>query len=228
KSRLDKIKANILRSVDTYIQSLDISLSKYQNRKQESTGRLSTIPAKEKQVKSIERQHEIKEELYLFLLQKREEAGLRYATTSPTIKVVDYAYSKNSAVYPQTDIIYLGALVAGLIIPFVILYISFLFNTKVESKEAVERMLLNNIPILAEIPKIAKNANKLIVENDRSILAESFRILRTNLKFFGSNKTERKRGEIIFVTSSIKGEGKTFTSVNLANTLASTGKKTLL
>lgn len=227
-TKLSKIKQNILKSVNGYISNLKISLQNFQEREGESSGKLSKIPEKEKEVRSIIRQREIKEKLYLFLLQKREEAALQYATTSPTIKVVDFAYTNPSPVAPKKRIIYLAALIFGFLVPFGILYLRFLFDTKISEKEQVKR-ILGDTPIFSEIPELTKNAPKLIVKNDRSVLAEAFRILRTNLSFFKSKELqESERGEIVFVTSTIKGEGKTFAALNMANTLASTGKKTLV
>lgn len=225
--KLDKIKQNILKSINGYINGIEISLKSFQSREGASNSQLNTIPEKEKKIRSIRRQQEIKEKLYLFLLQKREEAALQYATTSPTIKVVDFAYTNPIPVAPKKKIIYLAALILGILFPFGILYLRFMFDTKIDNKDHLEH-LLEDVPILSEIPELAKNTHKIITHNDRSVLAEAFRILRTNLSFFKSKKIKKERGEVIFVTSSTKGEGKTFVAMNMAHTLASTGKKTIM
>src|SRR5690606_20281096 len=147
-----------------------------------SSSRLGELPEQEKQMRIIERQQEIKEKLFLFLLQKREEANLSYAITSPTIKVVDYAYTNPEAVSPKGRIILLAALILGLLIPFGFLYLRFLLNTKIENKEQVQKVL-RDIPIVAEIPQLEKNTADVIQPNDRTVLAEAFRILRTNLSY---------------------------------------------
>jgi capsular exopolysaccharide synthesis family protein len=126
---------------------------------------------------------------------------------------------------PKRSIIYLAALLIGLLIPFGIVYILFLLDTKIHGKLDFDR-LSPNIPVVAEIPFIDEE-NRIITKNDRSVLAESFRILRTNINYLIPLK---KEGEcpIIFTSSSIKGEGKTFVSLNLALTLSSLEKKVLL
>jgi len=176
-------------------------------------------------LRSIERQQTIKESLYLFLLQKREEASVAKAITSPSIKVVDYAMTNYIPIAPKRSIIYLAALLIGLLIPFGIVYTLFLLDTKIHSRLDFDR-LSPNIPIVAEIPFIIED-QRIITKNDRSVLAESFRILRTNINYLVPLK---KEGEcpVIYTCSSIKGEGKTFVSLNLALTLSSLDKKVLL
>ncbi len=226
-SKLDQLKGNILQSVNGYISNLSLSLENFEKREALSSGNLHKIPQKEKAVRAIMRQQEIKEKLYLFLLQKREEAALQYATTSPSIKVVDYAYSNPIPVSPKKKLIYLAALILGALIPFGILYIKFLLDTKIGTREDIERVLPNT-PVLAEVPELDKNANKLIKKNDLSVLAEAFRILRTNLGYFKAKSDQAHQSQVIFVTSTIKGEGKTFTALNTAHALAATGKKVLM
>jgi len=222
--KLDRLEENIMSSVNAYIRSLSISLKSLTQREQVSSGKLGGLPAKEKKLRDIRRQQEIKERLYLFLLQRREEAALSYAITSPVIKVVDWAYTQPGPVAPNRQVILLGGLIMGLILPFGILYVRFLLDTKIHSKSQIQRKL-PQIAVVGEIPSLDKKDELLIKENDRSVLAEAFRILRTNLNFFTHQK---EKGKIIFVTSTTKGEGKTFVAVNLANSIASTRKKALL
>lgn len=222
---LEQLQSNISRSINAYIQTLQTGLSNIQTRENVSSGKLKDLPKKEKQLRAIRRQQEIKERLYLFLLQRREEAALSYAITAPTVKIVDYAYTNQQPVAPKKRIVLLAALVLGLLIPFGIVYLIFLLDTKVHAKDDLQR-ILHNIPVVGEIPQLSQDSHKLIKPNDRSVLAEAFRILRTNLKFL-----DAKAGisaKVVFVTSTTKGEGKTFVSTNLANILASTNKKVLL
>ena len=159
------------------------------------------------------------------MLQKREEASVAKAITTPSLKVVDYAMTNHVPIAPKRGIIYFIALFIGLIIPFGIVYVIFLLDTKIHSKLDLER-LSPNIPVVAEIPFIVEE-NRIITKNDRSVLAESFRILRTNINYLFPLK---KAGEcpVVYTCSSIKGEGKTFVSLNLALTFASMDKKVLL
>ncbi len=225
--RMETIKQNIFSSINSYLKSLKISLKNFKDREAISSSNLNAIPKTEKGLRVIRRQQGIKEKLFLFLLQKREEAALTYAITSPTVKIVDFAYTEPNPIAPQGKIIFLAAMVLGLLIPFGILYVLFLLNTKIEDRAQVKR-LIGDIPILAEIPELEKGSLHVIRPNDRSVLAESFRVLRTNINYFKPINKAEGEGQVIFVTSTAKGEGKTFTSVNLAITIATASKRVLL
>jgi tyrosine-protein kinase Etk/Wzc len=223
--KIVELKQNVLSSIRVLQKQLAVAIKNVKSLKQENSSTFSSIPAKEKILRSIERQQSIKETLYLFLLQKREEAAVSKAVTSPSIKVVDYAMTNYIPIAPKRSIIYLAALLVGLLIPFGIVYVLFLTDTKIHSKLDFER-LSPTIPVVAEIPFIDEDS-RMITKNDRSVLAEAFRILRTNINYLIPIK---KEGEcpVIYTSSSIKGEGKTFVSLNLALTLASMDKKVLL
>jgi tyrosine-protein kinase Etk/Wzc len=222
---IKELQQNILASVAAYQKQLAVTLTKYNSLKSQNRSLYSTIPAKEKILRSIERQQKIKETLFLLLLQKREEASINKAITAPSIKVVDFAMTNNSPVAPKRQSIFMTAFVLGLLLPFAILYLYFFFDNKIHSKQDVEKAV-PTIPVIAEIPNI-RSDQMYVTDNDRSILAESFRILRTNINYVLPFKPAGE-GQIVYVTSTIKGEGKTFTSVNLALILASMQKKVLL
>ncbi len=227
-SQLDQMRSNILSSLKNSSNSLKIAMNDINNQESILNSKISQVPAKEKIYRGIERQQTIKEQLYLFLLQQREEASITLAATSPKAKIVDSAYSSKMPVSPQTSLVYLGALLAGLLVPFMGIYGVNLLNTKVASRRDVERHLPTT-PIVGEIPKIKRGESELIQHNDRSIMAEAYRILRTNLQYlFISKLEESNAGKTLIVTSTIKGEGKTFVAFNLALTLALTGKKVVL
>ena len=223
--KIVELKENILFSIRVLQKQLAVTIKNVNSLKQENSNTFSNIPTEEKILRSIERQQTIKESLYLFLLQKREEASVAKAITSPSIKVVDYAMTNYTPIAPKRSIIYLAALLIGLLIPFGIVYTLFLLDTKIHSRLDFDR-LSPNIPVVAEIPFIIED-QRIITKNDRSVLAESFRILRTNINYLVPIK---KEGEcpVIYTCSSIKGEGKTFVSLNLALTLSSLDKKVLL
>jgi tyrosine-protein kinase Etk/Wzc len=223
--KIVELRQNILYSIRILQKQLSVSISNIKSLNQDNANVFSSIPGKEKILRSIERQQNIKETLYLFLLQRREEASVTKAITTPSIKVVDYAITNFIPIAPKRSIIYLAALLIGLLIPFAIVYVLFLLDTKIHGKHDFE-LLAPDIPIVAEIPFIDED-HRIISNNDRSSLAESFRILRTNINYLMPIK---KEGEcpVIFTTSSIKGEGKTFVSLNLGLTLASLNKKVLL
>lgn len=226
---ISQLRNNILNTINNYIQSLEISLREVKRREREFDTNISKLPEQEKEIRNIKRQQAVKEKLYLFLLQKREEAALSYAITAPIIKVVDYAYTQPSPVSPKSQIILLSSLVIGLVVPFGVLYIMFLFDTKIKTKDQV-RAFLPNMPIVAEVPQHKEKENKIILPSDRSSVAESFRIMRTNLNFMSvqSEQESKSNSEVVFVTSTTKGEGKTFVAINLASSLVAANKKTLL
>jgi tyrosine-protein kinase Etk/Wzc len=223
--KIVELKQNILSSIRVLQKQLTVSIQNVKSLKQENSSTFSSIPIKEKILRSIERQQTIKETLYLYLLQKREEASVAKAITTPSIKVVDYAMTNYKPISPKRSLIYLAALLVGIIIPFGIVYVKFLLDTKIHSKLDFDR-LSPDIPVVAEIPFINED-HRIISKNDRSILAESFRILRTNINYLIPQNLNGKC-PIIYTSSSIKGEGKTFVSLNLALTLASMDKKVLL
>ena len=227
-NQIEQMRSSILGSLKNTSHGLKVAMKDIDFQESAINSKIAQVPAKEKIFRGIERQQTIKEQLYLFLLQQREEASISLAATSPKAKVVDNAYSSKSPVSPQSPLIYLGSILAGLLAPFLVIYGSQLLNTRVSSRRDVERHL-HKTPILGEIPRLRRGETELIKHNDHSILAESFRILRTNLQYLFINKLEgSEKCKTIFVTSSIKGEGKTFVAFNLALTLAQTGKKVVL
>ena len=223
-SKLSDLKSNINRSLKTYNKQLTLSLKKITTRNQKFRSQVAEIPRKEKLMRAINRQQNIKESLYLLLLQKREEAAINFAITEPSVKVVEYALSGSSPISPKRNIVYFGALLIGLVVPFGILYVIFMLDTKLHSKKDIEKMT-SDIPVAGEIPKISDNNNVFKNPNDRSILAESFRILGSNVNYL---LPPRKNGSVIYCTSTIKGEGKTFVSLNLSLALSSINKRVLL
>ncbi len=225
--QLEELRANVLQSLNRLQANLEIAESNL-NREAAAIGsQIAAVPSQEKQFRGIERQQQIKETLYLFLLQKREENSLSLAVTAPKAKIVDSAFSSATPISPNPRTTYLTALLLGLGIPFAFIYLKNLLNNKISSRKDLEG-LVDDIPVVGEIPKIGKGMNELIEKNDRSVLAESFRILHTNLQYLLVNSVGKANGISIIVTSTVKGEGKTFTAFNLATTLANTGKKVII
>ena len=227
-SQIEQIKANVLQSLERMRSNLRIAQKDLDRQSAVIGSKIAAVPSKEREYRGIERQQNIKEALYLFLLQKREENSLSLAVTAPKAKIVDRAYSSKAPVSPKPKIILLAALILGMLIPFLVIYIKNLLNNKVRNRADLEKVA-KEIPIVGEVPKVAKNQPEIIsAQNDRSILAEAFRILHTNLQYLLVNSGDKKTGVKIFVTSTVKGEGKTFTAFNLAMTLANTGKKVVV
>lgn len=227
-SQIAVLKESVLEGLQGAKISLEITKNDLIAQERRIGSKISTIPKKEKIFRGINRQQEIKEALYLYLLQKREENAITLAVTTPKAKVVDYAYSSRTPIAPKRKVVWISALFAGFIIPFLVIYSRSLLDNKIRDKSFIENNIKDN-SVIGEIPKVEIKGNDLIQKNDRSIFAESFRILRTNLQYlFVGNEIEKEKGKSIFVTSSVKGEGKTLISVNLAITLANTGAKVVL
>ncbi|WP_412984126.1 GumC family protein [Pontimicrobium sp. IMCC45349] len=223
-SKINDLKVNINKSLEAYKKQLRLSLNQIKRRSGIFKSQVSQIPEKEKLMRAINRQQNIKESLYLLLLQKREEAAINLAVTEPSVKVVEYALSSSKPISPKSNIVYLGALMLGLLVPFGVLYIVFMLDTKLHGKSDIEKMV-SEIPVAAEIPKIKTGDNIFRNPNDRSVLAESFRILSSNVNYI---LPARDNAKVIFCTSTIKGEGKTFVSLNLSLALSSLNKRVLL
>lgn len=223
--KLIALQRNIFTSIKDYKEKLNASLNNLNGLEAQNDVLYGSIPEKEKVIRSIERQQKIKENLYLLLLQKREEAAINLAITAPSVKIVEYALSGGGPIAPNRNTIYLLALLIGFLIPFIILFIRFYLDNKIHVGKDISR-IAPRIPVLAEIPFIHQ-INKHISENDRSVLAESYRNLRTNIDFLLPFH-ERKEGYVLFSTSSVKGEGKTFNAMNMAIIFTQMKKRVLL
>lgn len=218
--QINNVKKNLKNSLRIYRTNTQLTVNSIQGKQNQIAGKIQKVPSQERGFRDISRQQQIVESLYLFLLQKREENEIKAAATPENIKVIDFAYENKTPVSPKKNIIYLGAFILGFIIPFSGIYIYFLLNNTVKSKEDIEGIL--NVPIAGEIPQ---STQSLVEFNDQSIVSESFRLLRTNINFLLKGDKEAK---VICVTSTISGEGKSFISINLAQVLSMSGKSVLL
>ncbi len=233
----------ILQSLANIISTYQIQASRAAGRGSSFAGKVSTVPEQEKQILSIERQQKVKENLYLYLLQKREENELSRMITVNNTRVLRPASAFNSNHLAITKALGLG-LLAGLAIPLLIIFLLMQFNTKVTRKSDLASL---SIPFLGEMPLSPKrrkhkfslrrllhpNSRKaddaeleiVVKERSRSYINEAFRMIRTNLDFMAD--TDGK-SEVIMLTSFNPGSGKTFISMNLAKSLALKGKKVVV
>ena len=224
--RIAVLRKNLFRNLENLKSSIHIQLTKDQKELKVAETKIAQIPMIERGIIDIQRQKAIYAELYSYLLKKKEETAISLAVTVSNAKIIDVAYSADVAVSPQKKIIYLIALVAGLLIPFVLLYVKFVLDSKIHNRKDIESNL--NIPYLGDIPN-SDSLEKIIVKPEsRTSTAEAFRLLRANLSFMLPKNSASTGGKIIFITSTISGEGKSFVSLNLAATMALTNKKVLL
>jgi len=184
---------------------------------------IRTVPSKERELLEIERQQGIKEKLYLFLLQKREESAITVASSISNASSIDPAGSSGKPVSPDRSGTFRLAFIAGLLIPAGFIYLRELLNDKITDKADISSATA--IPVAGEIGHHKIEGRKVVVsEKDRSLISEQFRVTRTNLQFFITDK----KNPVILVTSSIGGEGKTFTSMNMGAVWALANKKTVI
>ena len=222
--QIASLKSNVAESLSRMQTSLNIQKRNLKGQEGLLDSKIGKIPVQERQFRVIARQQKVKEELYLYLLEKREETAISLAATAPNARVIDAAKASVIPVSPKKNIIYLAALLLGLLIPFGIIYIKDLLDTKVKNRLDITDKF--NIPFLGDIPK-SLTPNEIIDTTSRTSTAEALRIVRANLDFM-LNQVPEGRAKSIFLTSTISGEGKTFLSVNLASIFAHSGKKVLL
>ncbi|PKQ44055.1 GumC family protein [Confluentibacter flavum] len=229
--QLSGLKQNLIQSLANSSQTISFQINSLQNRAASINSKIYQVPGQVRESRDIEREQGIKESLYLYLLQKREEATISLTSTSPNARIIDEAYSTGLPVSPKKNIVFLAAIIIGLCIPFGVIYTRNLLDTKIHNKEDLEREI-KNISILGEIPKIkdsSKSGKGLLIEkNDRSVFSESFRIIRTNFDYIRRGRNIEKYENVMFVTSTINGEGKSVFSLNMALTIANTDKRVLL
>lgn len=222
--RLDEqiagLRQGINLSIGSVEQGLNIQRRDARNQANMYGGRLGSMPTQEREFVDLTREQQIKQNLFLMLLQKREENALALAATSNTAKIINEAIT-GAKVFPKNKIIYLAALLMGLLIPAVVIYLMDLLHFRIKTRADVERV--SKVGILGEIPSHKQDTNMLVAEGDTSQVNEAFRMLRTNLML-----TLGAGNKVVSCTSTVPGEGKTFVAMNLAASLALLNKRVLL
>lgn len=222
-SQIIVLKNNMVNSLNSIKSSLLIKINALNEQRGKISSRIAAVPKNEKEYTDIVRQQETKNAVYLYLLQKREESILSNAITLNKARVVDTAYSSGLPVSPKPKVTYFAALLIGLLIPAGIIFIKDALDTKVHDEKDLGNV---RMPYIGDVPLAKSKSDILVTDGDNSNVAESFRYIRTNINFMlDNNKTH---GKTIFITSTQSGEGKTFTAINLASSLAISGKKTVL
>lgn len=184
--------------------------------------RISQVPTYERQFIDIKRQQSVKEQLYLYLLQKKEEASVAFASNIVDNKIISPAYIPTTPIRPRRMLIRIGFIIGAFILASIYLYLKYLLNSKLVSKKQIEK--ITGLPVIAEVFNYAENS-KLSTAGDRSLLTEQILNLRNNLKFLlGSIE----QSPVILLTSSISGEGKTFLTSHIGRALTSNNRRVIL
>lgn len=235
---LDEIRKNILSTLDSQIKALDIQLQSLRGFNSEASSKISSNPNQAKHLVSVEREQKVKESLYLYLLQKKEENEISMTYTVVNTKMLDMPNGSDMPTSPNKALILFVAVIFALLTPTVILFARESFDNTVRDKDDIERCttlsLIGNIPVYndAHVSWIDKLLHRrkmqevplVVSQGQQNYINEAFRVIRTNMEFMTSRQGENN---IYIVTSSYPGSGKTFVSMNIALTLAIAGKHVL-
>jgi len=212
------ILANIQSTKNTFVVTRD----KLRSQLGAAETQIGGIPQIEKNYLKLARNQQIKQELYIFLMQKAEETAISKTSNISVAKIIDPPKAQANPISPKKNVIYFAAFMIGLLLPLIYLVVSYLLISTVRTKEDITNQTA--VPVIGEISHNSAKDNLIVSNQSRSAISEQFRALRTNMQFY----LKRDDQKIILLTSSMSGEGKSFTAINLANILALSGKKVLL
>lgn len=220
---LNAMRSTIAGSIDNYVRTIRLRLSNARQVENKVNQNIESVPQQEKYALDVMRQQSIKETLYTYLLQKREETAMQLAITEANIRVIEAPFGSRAPIAPKRMSFFMIAFTIGFIIPFAYFFLREMWNTGVRGRKDIENA--TTLPVLGEIParREEKTDEEIVVsekKNDR--ITESFRLLRSNLSFMN------KDAQVLTFTSTMAGEGKSFVSRNFAVMLAAAGKKVIL
>jgi tyrosine-protein kinase Etk/Wzc len=218
--QLDKLRKANLKGISRYIENLEVSLSNYQTINDKNRDLIAGFPKKGYTMRTLAREFKFAEDLLVFLSQRKEEASISYVSVLPNLKVLSYGISQNTPIAPIGKTIYLAGITIGILLPFGILYLLKILDTKINTREDLEKGL-PGLSILGEVPF---DENYSTENDDRGIIAESTRVIRSSMSFL----LNQNKPQVIIATSTIKGEGKSFVSYNIAQSYNALGKKVIL
>ncbi|MEO6358582.1 MAG: polysaccharide biosynthesis tyrosine autokinase [Ferruginibacter sp.] len=222
KEQINQIKPTILSNIESQQRSLEKSRDNLYAARGSDNAVLSAIPQKERQLVEITRDQNIKNGIYAFLLQKREESQLSFSSNIADSKVINYAMASNTPVSPNRMMIYAIALAIALGCPIAIITAKESLSPKLLYRNEIED--LTKIPVIGEVSYSKSEEGVVVQKGVRTVIAEEFRKVRVSLLSLGINSNHKK----LLVTSNISGEGKSFIAANLAHSIALTGKKVVL
>jgi capsular exopolysaccharide synthesis family protein len=221
--RIDNLKNALSENVNNSVKTISISISEIEYRIAKLTSQISTMPKTELQLKGIERKFELNSTIYTFLLQKRSEAQIAKASSMPDFEVVEPAHAISQVpISPQRRLNLLIALFMGMFIPTCYVLIIDFFNNRLNDINEIEALSKN--PVLGKVFHNYRKASLIVAQRPNSSVAESFRSIRTNFQFFDPSGKK----QVVLITSSASGDGKTFCSINFATVLALNGHKTVI
>ncbi|MGZ2371901.1 polysaccharide biosynthesis tyrosine autokinase [Ancylomarina sp. YFZ004] len=217
-------RKSLEKNLENLLSNAEIEVKNLNKRMNQINAQVSHLPQTEQEMINIKRSFDLNNELYTFMLQKRAEASIAMASNVPDAQVLDAARVETAVkIGPKTALNLLVGLILGLGLPFLVIVLRDYFNDTIQSKEDIEKE--SKLPIFGEIAHNRYKIEMPIVEHPRSGIAESFRGLRTNLQYILKQNVDCK---VVAIHSTISGEGKTFTSLNLATIIAMDNKKVLL
>lgn len=219
--RIANLRADMLSSLVSSKRSLGITLANLRQQMQSVEGQVQGVPRIERNYLDLARQQQIKQELYIFLMQKREESAIAKTYNTPNSKKIDPPKTQGK-VSPKAPVYYTVATLLSLLLPASVVYLRFLTNTRIENKDDIRNH--STLPVIAEISHNSDGETFVAAFKPRTPIAEQFRALRTKLLLNFRESDDR----VILLTSSVSGEGKSFVSANLASIFALSNKKVLL
>ncbi len=220
--QIQSLRLDMLSSIGSIKRGIQTGITELKKRTSGFNKEISTVPAKERVFLDFSRQQAIKQELYLFLLKKREETAITKTSNMANSRVIDKAKAETQPFKPKKAIILAAGLMLGFLFPFAVSLGKDALTNRINIiKDITDN---TNVPVLAEIGHNKEDNGLIVVNNSRHIVAEQFRALRTNLQYLLTGKNDKT----VLVTSSMGGEGKSFLSINLCTVLALAGKKVLL
>ena len=222
-AQLASMRENIIETIGSVRESLKIRQRNLQAQDTKFNRQIQNAPEQEREYVRVVRQQQIKERLYVFLYEKREENALMLAATATPAKILDMPQRDVKSQSPKLTKLLLLCIILGLLIPAAILYILVLLNDTIDDAKEYEKRI--KAPLLGQLVQNSRNAHIAIHEGESTVSAELFRLIRTNLRFV---LPKEAKNPVILVTSSINGEGKSYVSCNTALSLAILGKKVVL
>ena len=219
---LENIKESILQSINSILRETNERASRIQARIGPLQAQMDRIPGNEQRLLQIMRQQTIKQNLFIFLMEKREEAAITIAAQTPNTRIIDRAAATPAPIAPNKTMIYLFAIGVGLIIPGTTLFLGELLGTKLNTEKEIQKVL--PYPVVGRIVKSKDHGSIVVTKSNRNGVAEAFRLLRTNLGFM----LPAEQSSVVMVTSSVSGEGKSFIATNLSAALALSKKRVVV